>query len=103
MPPDPSSGCVIALQYRTGIDLACLDAAKSPEELVDRFEFRSDHVMVVITPGVARYSSGCGGLRRPIRLSLPVVQRQNNDRLRAGQHLLRIAPLVFTPLHVAHF
>src|SRR5262249_13652225 len=111
MPPDASLCGMIAFQHRTGIDVTFLLSAKAAKELVNFVQLLGDHIVVIVSPRVLRDSScshaaACraGALRRPVgHPPLKIIYRQNNDRSRTRQNLLRIATFLLATLHVIHF
>src|SRR6266487_390056 len=102
MPADTSSRCVIAFQDRPGIHVTFLLSAEAAKKCVDLVELAFDNLVVIVTQRISRDLS-LGVLRRLNLFTLKIIQRQYNDRSRAGQNFLRIATLLFAALHVIHF
>src|SRR6266436_4750067 len=103
MPADTSSRCVIAFQDRPGIHVTFLLSAEVAKKRVDLVELAFDNLVVIVTPRISRDLSLSGGLRCLNLFGLKIIQRQYNDRSRAGQNFARIATLLLTALHVMHF
>src|SRR5205823_13183882 len=99
MPADTSSRCVIAFQDRPGVHVIFLLPAEVAKKRVDLVEFAFDNLMVIVTPRISRDFS-FSVLRRLNLFTLKIIQRQYDDRSRAGQNFLRIATLFFAALHV---
>src|SRR6476661_5962886 len=60
--------------------------------------------MIIVSPGIARDPSRSSCSRGAVgRGSLKIIQREDNNRSRAGQNDLRIATFFLTALHVIHF
>jgi hypothetical protein len=103
MPADAGLRRVIAFQNRPGIDITFLLPAERVKKLVDFIELVCNQVVIVIAPRISR-DSACSGWRFAcLGLSLEIIQRQNNDRARARQYLLRITAFFFLARHVTHF
>src|SRR5882724_1774836 len=103
MPADTSSRCVIAFQDRPGIHITFLLSAEVAKKRVDLVELAFDNLVVIVPPRIPSDLSLSGGLRCLNLFGLKIIQRQYNDRSRAGQNFLRIATLLFAALHVMHF
>src|SRR6266496_4021361 len=103
MPADPGLGRVVAFQNWPSIDITFLASADLAKKLVDLIELACDQVVIVIAPGIAR-DFACSRRRvAGIPASLEIIQRQNNNRPGAWQHLVRVTALFFPALHVTHF
>src|SRR5205823_9153930 len=102
MPADTSLRCVIAFQDRPGVHVTFLLSAEVAKKRVDLVELAFDNLVVIVTPRISRDLS-FSVLRRLNLFTLKIIQRQYNDRSRAGQNFLRIATLLFAALHVIHF
>src|SRR5437016_5835622 len=102
MPADASSRCVIAFEDRPGIHVTFLLSAEVAMICVDLVELAFHNLVVIVTPRISRDLS-LSVLRRLNLFTLKIIQRQYNDRSRAGQNFLRIATLLFAALHVIHF
>jgi hypothetical protein len=53
MPADPGFGSKVAFQHRTGIDIKFLLPTGCGQKAVERPQFFLQHVMVIVTPGIA--------------------------------------------------
>src|SRR5262249_55895270 len=114
VPPDACLCGMIAFQNRTGIDVTLLPSSKAAKKCVDLRQPIGDYIVIILAPRIPRNSTrsgsrGIGILPIVHRLepdaafvSLKVIQRENNNRPRAGQNLLRIATLLLGALHVTH-
>ena len=92
---------MIPFQHRPRVDITFLLSTKAVKKLIDPVQLCLNYVMVIIAPCVPGNSS-CSHV--PVgRLLLKIIQRQNNDRSRARQNVLRIATFFLAVLHVIHF
>src|SRR4029077_4602754 len=101
VPANASLRRMIPFQHRPGIDITFLLSAKTAKKLVKPVQLCPDYIVIVVAPRVSRdpsYRHGPAG-----RVPLKIVQPQDDDRSRAGQNLLRIAPFFLAALHVIHF
>src|SRR6476660_6695748 len=100
----PANACLrgmIAFQHRPGVDVTFLLSTKAAKELVDPIQLCLDYIVIVLAPGVPRdLSFRRASIWRP---SLKIIQRQDNNRARAGQNALWIATFFLAALHVIHF
>jgi len=103
VPADARLSSVITLQNRTGVSIRFLYAAKSTKEIVDFVYLRLHKLVIIIAPRVTRDSAGSSITLRFGVFPLPIIKRQNNDRPRACQNLLRVTAFFFAALHVIHF
>ena len=53
MPPDPGFGSKVAFQHRPGIDINFCRPPRCGQKAVERPQFFLQHVMVIVTPGIA--------------------------------------------------
>src|SRR5580765_2579854 len=104
VPANASLRRMIAFQHWPGVDITFLLSAKTAKKLVDPVQLCPDYIMIIVSPGVARDPSCSSHSRGPVRrVSLKIIQRQDNNRSRTGQNDLRIATFFLAALHVIHF
>src|SRR4029453_17632044 len=104
VPANASLRGMIPFQHRPGVDITFLLSAKTAKKLVDVVQLCPDYIMIIVSPGVARDPSCSSCSRGPVgRVSLKIIQRQDNNRSRGGQNDLRIATFLLAALHVIHF
>ena len=105
VPANASLRGMIPFQHRPGVDITFLLSAKAAKKLVDPVQLCPDYIVIVVAPGVPRDPSCSSCSRAPCgrRVSLKIIQRQDNNRSRAGQNALRIATFFLAALHVIHF
>ena len=85
VPADSRLRGMIALQDWPCIDITLLFSVGLSKEDVDLVHLRRDHLVIIVAPSVARDCS-CRCSRGPVgRIPLKIIERQNNDRLRAGK------------------
>ena len=103
VPPDAGLCGLIAFQNRPGINVRFLPSPKAAKKRVELRQLIDDYIVIILTLCIPRDSSRSGGVRPPNALfSLKVIQREDNNRPRAGQNLLRIATLLLRAFHVTH-
>jgi hypothetical protein len=101
VPANASLRGMIPFQHRAGVDVTFLLSTKAAKELVDPVQLCPDYIVIVLAQGVSRdLSFRHASIGRP---SLKIIQRQDNNRSRAGQNDLRIATFFLAALHVIHF
>src|SRR5213080_668212 len=84
MPANAGPRGMIAFQHRPGIDVTFLLSTKAAKKLVNVVQFVRNYVVIILAPRVPGDFS-CSDA--PVgRLPLKIIQRQNNDRPRAGQN-----------------
>src|SRR6476646_869029 len=104
VPANASLRGVIPFQQWAGVDITFLLSTKAAKELVDPVQLCPYDIVIIFSPGVAGDLSCSSCSRGPVgRVSLEIIQRQNNNRSRAGQNALRIATFFLAALHVIHF
>ena len=104
LPSDPSQRRVIALQHRTGVDVAALTAAESFKELIQFTKSRGEHFVIVLSPGVARdlvVRPGCA--RRAGVVGRCVIAGHHNHGAGALENKLWIGSAVRIFLQPVHF
>src|SRR5882762_534611 len=104
VPANASLRRIIPFQHGPGVDITFLLSAKTAKKLVKPVQLCPNYIVIVLAPGVPRDPSCSSCSRGPVgRVSLKIIQRQDNNRLRTGQNTLRIATFFLTALHVIHF
>src|SRR6188472_393613 len=104
VPTDASLCGMIAFQHGPCVGITFLLSAKAAKKLVDSAQLWRDYIVIVVAPSVSRDSPRSSCRRGPVdRVSLEIIQRESNDRLRTRQNLFRIATFLFAALHVIHF
>src|SRR4029077_13447806 len=104
VPANASLRGMIPFQQRPGVDITFLLSVKAAKKLVDPVQLCPDYIMIIVSPSVARDSPRSSCSRGPVgRVSLKIIQRQDNNRSRAGQNDLRIATFFLAASHVIHF
>src|SRR5215469_5127355 len=88
MPANASLRGMITFQHRAGVDITFLLPAKTAKKLIDPVQLCSDYIMIIVAPGVSRDPACSCCSRGPVgRLSLEIIQRENNNRSPARQNL----------------
>src|SRR5262249_37929380 len=85
VPANASLRGMISFQHWTGIDITFLLSAEGAKKLVDFVQLSCDYVVIVVSPRVARHTARSFCSRALMGcLSLEIIQRENNNRSRAG-------------------